>query len=148
MSEWKVELPLISKWTCIYSRKGEARFLDVLKVYADGTLDTFPTGSINLDAPLVLLNPEDEQANPTRPSNIAMACDLFADSTCYELLRMVEEHIHQFRLFEPVDPIMYFIGQFDSQLRPSGIYPHDYGLAIEQLKAVQKDAPDRKLKPT
>ena len=148
IDEGKIVLPLLSKWTCIYSRKGGARYLDMIEVFADGSLNKFPSGSINLDTPIVLLNPDHDKANPTRPSNIAMACDLFHDPTCYHFLRFVEEHIHQYRVFEPVDAIMYFIGQFDSQLKPSGVYPCDYGLAIEQLEAVQKGALERHCKPT
>lgn len=136
----KIELPILSKWACIYSLKGRARYLDMLNVYADGSLDKFPIGSINLDAPLILLNPDHKNANPTRPSNIAHACDLFTDPTCYGFLRLIEEHIHENDLFEAVDPMIYFVAQFDSQLRPSAIVSLHYADALDQLKYVPRKA--------
>jgi len=147
IEEGKLELPITSKWACIYSRKGRARYLDMLAVYADGSLDKFPFGSINLDAPLILLNPDHESANPTRPSNIANACDLFTDSTCYGLLRLVEEHIHEWKLFEAIDPLIYFVAKFDEQLRPSAIVPFHYAEALGQLRtapAGERDDPKPK----
>lgn len=60
-----------------------ARYLHMIQLYADGSLGARPYASINLDAPLILLNPTHPQSNRTRPSNIAQACDLLPAMECY-----------------------------------------------------------------
>lgn len=130
----KLRLPLVSKWACIFSIKGRARYLDMLQIYADGSLDRYPIGSICLDAPLVLLDPEHPKFNPTRPSNIAQACDLFGDPACYAFLKMIENSICEQRNFAPEIPRLFLISEYDSQYLPREIIELDYGQALEQLK--------------
>lgn len=134
-------LPMFSKWACIFSAKGGARYLDMVKLYADGSMDKWPSGSICLDAPLVLLNPESAKNNPTRPSNIAQACDLFTDPICYQILRLVEEHIVTNKLHRAVDPLFYSVSGMDEQYSPIAVHAVHYGEALAFLRDLSTPAP-------
>lgn len=133
--------PLFSKWACIFSTKERARYLDMVKLYADGTLDTYPTGSICLDAPLVLLNPEHPKFNPTRPSNIAQACDLFTDPICYAILRLVETDIMERKLYKAVDPLFYSVSAMDDRYSPTAVHAVHYGEALAFLRDLSAPTP-------
>lgn len=130
----QITLPLLSKWACLYSARGRARYLDMFQIYADASLAQYPYGSINLDAPLVLLNPKRPSSNRTRPSNIAQACDLFPDLACYRILALAEEDIIRRSLEKAVSPILYIPSSFDDQYLPNALLALDYGEALAQLR--------------
>ena len=141
----KLQLPLLSKWACIFSIKGRARHLDMVEMFADGSFNNYPYASINLDAPLVLLNPSHEDNNATRPSNIAQACDLLSDQESYGLLRLVEEHIIAKDLCRAINPLLFTIGGFDDRHLPNKLTVLPYGEAIAQLRETR--SPTRAFKP-
>lgn len=132
----QITLPMLSKWACLFSAKGRARFLDVFKIYADGSFEKYPYGSICLDVPLILLDPENADSNRMRPSNIAQACDLFPDPACYRFLRMIEDDIIEKALHRAINPIFYVIAGMDDQYFPTAIVGLDYGEALAQLRTI------------
>lgn len=135
-------LPTLSKWACIFHASGRARYLDVYRVYVDGTLDNTPYGSINLDAPLVLLYPDHPDLNRTRPSEIAQACAMFPDPTCYKLLRLVEDDINERGLFRAHDSMFYSAASFDQNYMPDTVHAVTYGEALAHLRDnARKQAP-------
>lgn len=136
-----LSLPLVSKWACIFSAKARARYLDFMKLYADGSFDKYPYASICLDAPLILLQPEHPDSNRTRPSNIAQACDLFPDPGCYKFMRMIEDDIIGRGLFKATNPIFYAIAEVDSLYSPTRLFTADYGEALAQLRDLHVSAP-------
>jgi|GEM_PF-6790874 len=126
--------PTLSKWACIFHASGRARYLDMYRVFADGTLENTPYGSINLDAPLVLLRPGHPDLNSTRPSEIAQACGMFMESSCYKLLRMVEDDINEKGLFQAHNAIFYTAAELDSRYEPAALYSAPYGEALSYLR--------------
>lgn len=133
----RLKLPLLNKWACIYSVKGGARCLDMIEIFGDGSFRRFPYATINLDSPLVLLNPESDRNNPTRPSNIARACDLLPDPQAYGLLRLAEEHIIEGELHRPTDALFFTIAVMDGQYSPTQINVLEFSEAMAQLKAAK-----------
>lgn len=119
-----------SKWLCLYYAKGRARYLDVFKLYVDGSLDKFPTGSICLDDPMVLLDTEHPNYNALLPSELAKSCDLFADETCYSLIELVEQQIAYTGNHAPLEPLAYVIAGVDSQFRPEMVIGLEYHKAM------------------
>lgn len=61
------------------------------RVYIDGTLDHYPFAAINLDDPIVLLDPQHPKASDLKPHMLARSCDLFTDEACYRLLLLAEK---------------------------------------------------------
>ena len=133
-------MPLHSKWACIFSIRGRARYLDMVQLFADGTLDRYPVGSICLDAPLVLLNPEHPDGNDTRPSAIAQACDLFTDPMCYRILRLVEQDIAEKKLFKGYEPLFYSVSSMDEHNQPQAVHGIPYGEALMCLRDLSAPA--------
>jgi hypothetical protein len=129
-----IALPLLSKWSCLFIAEGRARYLHMIQLYADGSLGARPYASINLDAPLILLNPTHPQSNRTRPSNIAQACDLLPAMECYRLLQLVEEDIIKRDLSKAISPVFYIPSVLDEQYMPTALLALDYGEALSQLR--------------
>lgn len=127
-------MPLLSRWACLYIAEGRARYLHMLQIYADGGLASRPYASINLDAPLALLNPTHPHKNTTRPSNIAQACDLLPSLECYRLLQLVEEDIVSRALWKATNAVFYIPSALDEQYLPTEILALDYGTALSQLR--------------
>lgn len=117
----------------------------MIEVFADGSFNNYPYASINLDAPLVLLNPSHQDNNPTRPSNIAQACDLLPDPIAYGLMKLVEEHIIAKDLCRAVNPLFFTISGFDNHYLPNKLNVLPYGEAIAQLR--ENKSPSRAFKP-
>ena len=118
------------KWLCLYCVKGRFRYLDIYKIYFDGGLDKFPTGSICLDDPIILLDPKHPKFAALRPSDIARSCDLFTDENCYQVLRLVEERIARTANFKPDEPTAFVITDLDTQFQPAEVYELAYQDAI------------------
>lgn len=126
--------PTLTKWACIFHASGRARYLDMYRVFADGTLENSPYGSINLDAPLTLLHPGHPDLNNTRPSEIAQSCGMFMESMCYKLLRMIEDDINERGLYQAQNPIFYTAGELDSRYEPIVLYSAPYGEVLGHLR--------------
>lgn len=130
----QIQLPLLSRWACLYIAEGRARYLHMIQLYADGSLASRPYASINLDAPLALLNPTHPHRNTTRPSNIAQACDLLPSLDCYRILQLVEEDIITRNLTKATTPVFYIPNALDEQYMPASLLALDYGQALAQLR--------------
>ena len=122
------------KWLCLYLVKGRFRYLDIYKLYFDGGLDKFPTGSICLDDPIILLDPKHPKFAKLRPSHVARSCDLFADTNCYRILKLVEERIAKTANFRPENPTIYVVSELDSEFKPAEIYELPYAEALSMFK--------------
>lgn len=126
--------PTLTKWACIFHSSGRARYLDMYRLFADGTLENSPYGSINLDVPLTLLLPGHPDLNNTRPSEIAQTCGMFMDHTCYQLLRMVEDHINERGLYQATNPIYFTAAELDSRYEPAALYSAPYGEVLAHMR--------------
>lgn len=127
------------KWLCLYSIKGRFRYLDIFKLYFDGGLDKFPTGSVCLDDPIILLDPKHPKFAALRPSHIARSCDLFADENCYHVLKLVEERIAVTANFKPKTPVVFVITGLNSEFQPAEIYEMPHAEAIGLFTAHAQD---------
>ena len=118
----------------------------MLEIFADGSLSDWPRGSINLDVPMVLLNPDDPNSSRTRPSNIAQACDLLPEMQCYRVLRLVEDHIVTHGLFEALDPLFFTVSELDEHAFPKAVFVRHFSEALAALRVASSE-PDSP-KPT
>lgn len=126
----EIDQSIKSKWICLYLIKGRNRYLEMFKLYFNGTLDKYPVASICLDEPLVLLDPSHPRCSSIRPSVIAESCDLFADPLCYGLLRLVEEQIIATAVFTPRAPEAFVISELDAQFQPAKVARFEYADAL------------------
>ncbi len=140
MSE-TLTLPMQSKWACLFSLKGRARWLDMFKIYADGSFDRYPYGSICLDVPLTLLRPDMEKSVRLRPSDIARACDLFPDPACYKFLEMIENDLITTNRYMAEKHLFFVMSEVDERYMPKAIVGLDYGEALAQLRNINQPAP-------
>jgi len=129
-----IELPALTRYLCLYSRKGRARYLDMHRIYIDGSFDDFAFASINLDDPIVLLDPQHSKASSIRPYELAKACDLFIDECCYRLLKLTEDEILRRNLFDPADPICFAACELDQHHMPSRVISMAYNQALAFLQ--------------
>lgn len=126
-------LPLLSHWAALYTRRKGARVLALHRIFADGELEDFASGEINLDHPFKLIHPDAKFQ--LRPSQIAMACKLFGPhADCYRLVRLVEDDIFARAAFHPSGATLFIVAGKDSEGLPSQIVGHDYGEAMARLR--------------
>lgn len=126
-------LPLLSHWAALYTRRKGSRVIALHRIFADGELEDFPSGEINLDYPFKLIHPDAKYQ--LRPSQIAMACQLFGPSAeCYRIMRLVEDDIFTRAAFHPSGAALFIVTAKDSEGLPSQIAHHDYGEAMARLR--------------
>lgn len=122
-----VPFPMVSKWAFAYQRKGPCRYLDLVRVYADTSFDKHPYASINLDHPIELLKPDGVK---WRPSDLALACDLFPEPDLYPFLAAIENHIVAAKLWQLESGILFVLKSLERGDSPNRIIAIDYAEAL------------------
>lgn len=136
-----VPFPMALKWAISYHKKGGARFLDVVRIYADATWDHHPMASINLDHPFMLLSDSPKDLK-VRPSHMAQATDLLPSPELYLFMGEVENYIVANGLFKPPGRGILFVLPFADEKdssSPRRVIPIDYDDAITSTGLIAFD---------